>query len=341
MIKTPRYELKKSPIQIKIFFDMNKIFTIIALLLTLISISFSQKIYAQQEVRYSQYMFNGLVINPAYAGTGDRSNLTLFARKQWVNIEWAPFSASGSFHTALGKSDNHGVGAYTEYDKIGVHNRISLYGTYAYRIPVGKVGRLGIGLSAGATYLQSNWADVTTVEGDDPLFAVNESGIAPNFGVGLYFSTPNFYIGASVPQMLDVKLVDSGVTFDIAKQHRHYYGTAGVVIPLSKSFKLVPSGLVKIVPNYAPTQIDANLSLLIKDALWLGSSFRFAAENDAAPESVNAIVAFQFNNGMRIGYAYDLTLSDMSQFTSGSHEITLSFDFGKADVGRFKTPRYF
>lgn len=319
---------------------MNKLYITIALISLLWS-AMPQRALAQQEVRYSQYMFNGLVLNPAYTGTGERTSLMLLARKQWVGIDCSPLSGSASLHSALGKKDNNGIGGFFEYDNIGVHSRYSLYGTYAYRIPVSKTARLSLGLSAGATYMQSNWSEVTTVDSDDPLFAANESGIAPNFGVGIYFNTPHFYAGASVPQMLESKLEDGQAVFDIAKQFRHYYGTVGVVIPVGKSLKIIPSGLVKIVPSYAPMQVDANLSLLVKDALWLGSSFRFATEQDFAPESVNGIIAFQFRNGMRIGYAYDLTLSDLSAYTSGSHEVSLSFEFGKADAGRFRTPRYF
>lgn len=319
---------------------MNK-FYISIVLVALFLCAIPKQVRAQQEVRYSQYMFNGLVLNPAYAGTGDRTNLSFLARKQWVGIDCSPLSGSVSLHSGLGKKDNNGIGSFFEYDQIGVHSRYSLYGAYAYRIPVSKTSRLSLGVSGGATYMVSNWSEVTTVEADDPLFGVNESGIAPNFGVGIYFNTPYFYAGASVPQMLETKLENGGAVFDIAKQFRHYYGTIGFVIPVGKSLKIIPSGLVKIVPTHAPAQIDANLSLLFKETLWLGSSFRFATENDFTPESVNGIIAFQFANGMRLGYAYDLTLTDLSSYTSGSHEVSLSFDFGRVDAGRFKTPRYF
>ena len=114
--------------------------------------------------------------------------------------------------------------------------------------------------------------------------------------------------------------------------------TSDVIIPVGSFLKIKPSFLVKMIPGQAPTQFDANLSFLLKEKLWLGSSFRM--QNEFIPESVDFIASFQMPNGLRLGYAYDLTLTQLSNYTSGSHEIMLGFDFGK-DGERYRSPRYF
>lgn len=299
---------------------------------------------AQQDARYSQYMFNALPLNPGYAGTGESTNISAFYRKQWAGMDCSPQGATFNIHSALGKSANNGLGASLSYDEIGVHKDYTLYGMYAYRIAVGK-GRLSIGVSGGMDYITANWNDIQTSDPNeppttpDPVFQQVTDGILPNFGIGLYLNMNSFYVGLSAPQLLDNQLRDDLPNIALAaKQFRHYYATVGGVIPVGESLKVVPSALVKMVPGNAPVQVDANLSVVLKDALWLGSSFRF--EQSFQPESVDFIVAYTFNNKLRVSYSYDLTLTDLSAYTSGSHEVGISWDFG-VSVDRYKTPRFF
>ncbi len=317
---------------------MKKILLVFAVL---IALSFSAN--AQQDARYTQYMFNKLAFNPGYAGTADGLSLSGLYRIQWVNIDGAPTSFTLSGHTPLGAAKKIGVGAFLEHDQIGVHKETSIFLSYSYKFAIGDRSKLSVGVNGGAAFLNSDfqsimanggneWIDLTV----DGAFMENVNKVLPNFGVGLYYYTPNkYYVGLSAPFLLENSL---GGPRKVAKQARHYYLTGGFVMPLGDNLKLKPSMLVKMVPNRAPIQFDANVMFLIKDALWLGTSFRI--DDQINSESLDFIAAFQMKNGMRIGYAYDLTLSDLSSYTSGSHEIMLGYDFLGKDK-RIVTPRYF
>ncbi len=321
----------------------NTTFTIASFLLIMVALTMAtlQETKAQQDARYSQYMFNGLVHNPGYAGSAESTCFTGIYRKQWVDIEGSPQTISFSGHTSLGLYDKIGIGGFMEYDEIGVHQRIRAYAAYAYRFRIGR-GRLGFGVQGGILNLRSNFTEIETQAepGDmDGAFTQDERTLLPNFGVGLFFQTNKVYLGASAPHLLNNDLYDGLPNIaKVPQQYRHYILTGGVVVPLGRKIKLKPSALVKMVPGNAPTQVDANLSVLLFETIWLGSSFRF--EEKLNPESIDFILSFQLENGVRIGYAYDYTLSELADFTSGSHEIMLGYDFGKKGE-RIKTPRYF
>ena len=296
---------------------------------------------AQQDARYSQYMFNSLLLNPAYAGSSGTTNVSAFYRTQWVGLDGAPTSINLSANGALGDDDQIGVGGFLEYDKVGLHNTWKIFGTYAYHLQIGN-GKLGIGLQAGGSLFSADLSQAETTEtggGNDVVFQNDLSRFLPNFGLGLYYHTDRFYAGVSVPQLLSNRLKsgESSISL-VAEQYRHYYFTAGVVIEASESFKIIPSTLIKAVPINAPTQMDFNVNFMFNDAFWVGSSARFSEDFD--PESLDFLLGVQLKNGLRIGYAYDLTLSDLSDFNDGSHEIGIGFDFGSNDR-RYITPRFF
>lgn len=296
---------------------------------------------AQQDARYTQYMFNGLIINPAYAGSAGAPLLNAFYRNQWVNIEGAPKTISASGHTALGSEKKVGVGGFLEYDKLGVETRFRLFGAYAYRFDLGH-GHLSAGIQGGFVSTRIALSEVELGEPGDPTFNQGDiSAFLPNFGLGLYYNSDKAYAGISVPHLINNKVTGDGATdiTRVPREERHYFLTAGAV--LGEGVKLKPSFLVKLVPNQAPTQFDINLNALFKDVFWIGSSFRF--EQEFRPESLDFLLGFQFQSGLMVGYAYDITLSDLNQFTSGSHEITLGYDlgWGKGRGIRYRTPRFF
>lgn len=303
----------------------------------------TQQANAQQDARYSMYMFNGLLHNPAYAGSAGKLSLNGFYRNQWTGFEGAPQTFSISGHAALGQAEKVGLGAWGEYDEIGVHKIFKVYGTYAYRFAAGTNGHLSAGIQGGITQMKSTFTDVSGPDEGiiDPTFAENQSALLPNFGVGLYYNTTHFYMGVSAPHLLNNKLDngnDANVT-KIASQFRQYNFTLGAVLGKNDGFKVKPSILIKAVPGNAPIQADANLSFLIKEVFWIGSSARFTDKFE--PESVDAIIAFQLKNGLRIGYSYDYTLSDICKYNNGSHEVTIGYDLIKKDSERLVTPRYF
>lgn len=308
-----------------------------------------QATQAQQDARYTQYMFNKLVFNPAYAGSGDGTHglsITALLRTQWVKIDGAPRSISLSAHTPLGAEKKVGIGGYLEHDRLGVHGRTSLFGSYSYSFLVGE-SKLALGIDGGILHIRSDYTSLTDneaidLEVDPAFLSTVQTQLLPNFGLGLYYYNPNkFYLGLSVPHLIDNKV---GPT-KIGHQERHYHLMGGILIG-EGDFRVKPSFLVKLIPNTAPTQIDANLLFLIKQSFWVGGSFRLApvqknGANKIQPESLDAIVAFQLKNGLKIGYAYDLTLTELRDFTTGSHEVMLGFDLKGGKSQRYVTPRHF
>ncbi|MGB0838819.1 MAG: PorP/SprF family type IX secretion system membrane protein [Chitinophagales bacterium] len=301
---------------------------------------------AQQDARYSQYMFNKLAVNPAYSGTTEGLSLTGLYRIQWVDIDGAPTTFSFAAHTPFGGEKKAGLGFWGEYDQIGIHNRIKAYLSYAYKIDIGS-NRLSLGVQGGVEQLNSAFSSLqgnTLIElGIDPVLGENQSNLLPNFGVGLYFYNPDaFYFGVAAPHLLNNDLYSE---VGASRQISHYNIMGGVIIG-GDTFKVKPSFLLKATPNMAPVQLDANLMFLIKNAIWLGGSFRAGsafptgAQDFFIRESLDFIVAFEVK-GLKIGYAYDLTLSDLARYNSGSHEIMLGYDVSSGNNQRIRTPRYF
>ncbi len=306
---------------------MRKIYT---LLLVLISGTFA---HAQQDAMFSHYMFNGLFVNPAYAGSKEFVNTTLIARKQWTGFEGSPSTQIASLHAPL-NDRRVGLGAVISNDKIGITNQTEFYGSYAYHIPM-QTGKLSLGLSAGFSYFKSKFSDLTVWDSDDPVYETNSlSNILPNFGGGVYYYSRKFYAGLSVPKILSYD-PDQSFHAEVERVHkmsRHYYFTSGVILTNGGELKFRPSFLVKYVTN-APLQYDINLNVLISDIIWFGGSYR---SGDAAV----LILEYQVNKKLRVGYSYDFTLSEIRRHSTGSHEIILGYDFG-FNVLKMKTPRYF
>lgn len=322
---------------------VNTITKIIGMLALFLSFQ-TYEAQAQQDARYSMYMFNGMLLNPAYTGSTETTSLAGFYRNQWVNIEGAPETFSFSAHTALGKRKQYGVGGWVEYDRIHIHDALRVFGTYAYKFDFGAAGKLALGVQGGIRYIASNWTQLSPPEletiGLDPVLLDDMNVLLPNFGVGAYFYGKRYYAGISIPHLLDNELwsSSSGEFTAFAKEFRHYFFTAGGALRLGDNADFLPSVLIKAVPKRAPIQTDVNASFLIKDMLIVGSSFRFA--NGFEPESANFMLGVMLKNGLRVAYAFDLTLSELNDFNSGSHEITIGYDIPRKG-DRLKTPRYF
>lgn len=291
------------------------------------------KASGQQHPMFSQYMFNGLYINPAYAGSKDFVSTTFIARKQWAGFEGAPSTQIASLHAPL-KKKRVGLGVVISNDKIGITNETDFYGSYAYHIPTSS-GIISMGLSAGFSYFRSQFSDLTVWDPDDPVYETNSlSNVLPNFGAGLYYYSQKFYAGLSVPQILSYDN-EKSLAIDVERTHkvvRHYFMTTGMIVETGGELKLRPSVMVKYVDN-APLQYDINLNFILSDIIWLGATYR-------SEDAVIAIAEYQVSKKLRIGYAYDITLSELRTYSSGSHEIVIGYDFG-FNVLKMKTPRYF
>jgi type IX secretion system PorP/SprF family membrane protein len=289
--------------------------------------------YAQQEAMYSQYMFNGLAINPAYAGSTEVLSASALYRKQWVGVEGAPTTQTFSAHAPV-YNNRVGLGFSLINDKIGITNNVAANGIYAFRIVTNR-GIFSMGLQTGIGQYRANYSTLKTNPDGiiDQTFQDNQNSLMFNFGTGFYYSTEQFYIGGSVPYLVSKEIARLGNASIYSPSHyRHIFLTSGYVLPLSPSLKLKPSALVKIAEG-APVQVDVNANLWIRDVLSTGLSYRTG-------DAVVGMVECQISRQLRLGYAYDQPLSDSRRYVGSSHEVMLRFDLVSPKT-KYVSPRYF
>lgn len=297
-------------------------------------------LFAQQETIYSQYMFNRLAVNPAYAGTKGLVSLTALYRMQWVNFDGTPRSFSLTGHGAS-RNMKHGFGAMFMRDELGAQ-RNTLFGiNYAYRIALdGKKTApnrtfLSFGLQAAGYQYELDGSKVRTFQPDDPAFGSGtESMIVPDFGAGVFFNTSMFYAGLSVAHLTrpEINLLRGN---EDNRLDRHVFFTTGIDLPLTsdRNYILTPSLFYRGVRSSDP-QFDFNLNFMMIQKFWIGGGYRL---DDAAV----FMAGFYPTKQLRIGYSYDLTTSKLNAHQNGTHEIMVSFDFGNPNKVRVVTPRYF
>ena len=290
--------------------------------------------YAQQEAMYTQYMFNGLALNPAYAGSHEAVSMTFLAREQWTGVEGAPSTQTLSVHSPI-KNKRIALGLNLIRDKITVFNQTGVNAVYAYRIPT-ENGTLSMGLQLGVTSYKADFQglNIFPPDGDDPAFSQDVSKAMLNFGAGMYYYTNRFYLGFSVPQMINNSLSEDIVGFDSdARQERHYFLTSGYVIDVSGSVKFKPNVLFKVVGG-APVEMDLNANFLFSEVLWVGLSWRSLADFDA-------LLEFQVTDQLLLGYSYDFAnTTDLRRVNSGSHELMINYRL-RYSKKKVVTPRYF
>lgn len=285
---------------------------------------------AQQDPLYSQYMFNMLGINPAYAGSREVLSITGMYRRQWVGVEGSPttqfISADAPF-----ANERIGVGLQVFNDKIGISNATGAYASYAYRIRLTR-GVLALGLQGGVTRFHADYAGVKLNEtGSDQAFINNLNQWQPNFGAGVYYNTDRFYIGFSSPH-----IIGKGTNYDVAVNYRgerqvnHWILSTGYVFNLSPVLALKPSLLLRMVAG-APMHIDVNANLWFHKTIAIGASVR---DNG----TIVGILECQINRQFRFGYAYDYTTNNLKN--SGSHELMLRYEFG-FEKKKMVSPRFF
>jgi len=290
--------------------------------------------YAQQEVMVSQYMFNGLFLNPAYAGSHGYVSSSLLHRAQWVQMDGAPRTSMMAIDGPL-LNGKMGLGFSMVHDEIGISRDLDMSGHYAYHLRVGKKSRLSLGMRAGLSVYSARLNDLQYWDSNDPVYQNNiQNQMVGKFGFGLYWYDATSYVGLSAPT---IYAADGSITMNAgsALDHyftQHYYLQAGKVFPLGEYLDIKPSTVIKFQPE-APLQADVNCNLLYKERIWFGAGYRTG-------DAVVGMVEYQVTPQMRIGYAYDMTTSRLRTYSTGSHEVMLGIDFGK-DLIKIKTPRYF
>jgi type IX secretion system PorP/SprF family membrane protein len=291
------------------------------------------KANAQFDPMVTQYMNNEMFINPAYTGTIKALVTTLSYRNQWVGLEGAPVTQTFTINTALGKKCGAGISAMNE--SIGITNQLRVYGSYAYRIRTSHRSQLSFGLQGGIISRRENRNELYLYDGNDQVFTnYIPNVVVPNAGFGMYFYTSRYYIGFSIPRMLKNSInYDASTVKTTANQKDwHYYLTTAYVFNLSDNFKLKPSVMIKHVSG-APVQGELSLQVIAMKTWWMGAAYR-------SGDAVSALAGIQVTPHLRIFYSYDYTLTEIRNYSSGSHEITISYDFGVMK-NKIVSSRYF
>lgn len=308
------------------------------LLTCLLLFAFAKAVTAQQDPQYSQYSYNPIVVNPAYAGNRGVASIVGLHRSQWVGLDGAPRTQTLSFHTPISNS-RVGLGLSIVNDEIGPSDETYVAADFSYTIPVGDDARLSFGLKGGIHVLNVDFTKLNIFNTGDPRLTDNvDNKLSPTVGLGLYYHTEKFYMGLSAPNLLQTdhfdESNDSGSSTYIARERIHYFATAGYVLDLNDDIKFKPSTLVKVVQG-APLQVDLSANFLFNEKLTLGAAYRWSA-------AVTGLVGFQLSDQMMIGFAYDRETTELGNavFNDGSYELFMRFElFNSYD--RIITPRFF
>jgi type IX secretion system PorP/SprF family membrane protein len=304
-----------------------------AYVLCLIFIFTTMQAFAQQDPAYSQFMYNGISINPAMAGSAETFAAAALIRQQWAGIEGAPQTKTLNIDAPVLK-DRLGLGLSIIDDEIGVVENLNINAQYAYRIKI-KNGALSMGLQAGFNNYKADYMSVVTDANSsmDNSFSQNTNRMIFNFGAGAYYYSEKFFAGFSVPHFINQQLDgihdQNGVQ---SHQYRHYFLTTGYVFSIGERYKVKPSTLLKVAEG-APIQLDFNANVWYNDVISAGVSYR---TND----SVSGLFQLQVAKQIRIGFAHDFIISSLSRYTTGSNEVMLKYELRKKN-SKILTPRYF
>ncbi len=288
---------------------MQKIISIFVLLIC------TSGVQAQSDAMYSQYMFNSLLINPAQAGSLDHINATILAREQWTGLAGRPrtqtIALDGITHDL-----KHGFGLTMLNDKIGSTRATKLSFMYSYRISFTSKTKLAFGLQGSGYNFNTDYSGLRVEDGTDPTIGGNTVNLwRPDVGAGAFFHTNHVFMGISAPSILDWDIAKTGGS--TARRGRTWFGTAGVIARVSENVHIRPSVMLKFQPNM-PFQADFNIVAFLMEKFWIGGSYRLE-------DAVVLMAQWQINSQWRLGYAYDISTSDIRSYSGGSHELMLAF----------------
>ena len=301
----------------------NKIITIILVFLGVGAL-------AQQNASFSNYFFNPLYINPAYAGSREFFSGTMVNRSQWVGVEGAPETQSLSIHSKIYKS-NVGLGLYAYSDEAGPLKNTGLSAVFAYHIKLGAETNLSFGIAGTLNNIKIEFEKIHIENPNDPSFTNNSSfSLIPDANFGAYLYKDRFYTGISVRHLLQSRIKMQNVQGDNnAKFYRHYFFTSGFVTELNENFSVRPSLMLKYV-KAAPMVYEINTSVIYHDKLYIGAGFRTSKRIKISgyDNSVLSTIEYDISRSFRLGYSYDFCINRTGSYTKGSHEIILGWDLG-------------
>jgi len=305
-------------------------------IILLINFLFCLSISAQQDPEFTHYMYNMSVVNPAYAtGVPAMMNFGGLYRTQWVGAYGAPKTFTFFGHTAINDKIEAGISFISDDIGDGAKKENNVYADFAYVLKLGGKNKLSLGLKAGFSSMQTNFNGFRFTDPEtDFAFSENINATKPNIGVGAYYFRDNLYVGLSVPNLLKSKYVEekSGVNA-FGSEEIHTFLTAGYVFQVNDNLKLKPAFMSKFVKG-APITLDVSANVLYNEKFEFGAAYRI-------DDSVSALFNINVTPTLRVGYAYDYTLTNFGQFNSGTHEIMLLFDLDLLGKGFDKSPRFF
>lgn len=313
------------------------LFTFLLLAATLVS-------RAQQDEQFTQFMYHKLGFNPAYAGMPETPTFTALVRQQWVGIEGAPQSQLLTFNMPLTAS-GIGLGANISRHSIGATERYTADVAYCYRFNLGRGGRMGIGLSSSIRMLRINFNETESTQprDGDPAIPVGlQSKMVPNFGAGIYYSNQTFYLGFSAPRLLtnNIDFAEEGTI--ISREVPHYYLMAGILLRLGDKIQMQPQAILKYVEG-APFDGDINLNFIFSETVYSGVSYRLGGSSRSGiGEAGSILLGMQFSDQFMFGLSYDMTLSELRSYSSGSMEAIIRCGIGGRSRGdEILSPRFF
>ncbi|PKB18979.1 type IX secretion system membrane protein PorP/SprF [Flavobacterium sp. 5] len=298
---------------------------IIAILMLLMVNSF----YGQQDPQYTQYMYNTMSVNSAYAGSAGHMTITGLYRTQWVGFDGAPNTQSLTIDSPVGK--NVGLGLSIVNDEIGPSKEQYIDANFSYTIKTSETYKLSFGVKGGGRVLNTDWSKGSYRDNDIQFQQNIQNDFLPVIGAGLFLHSEKSYFGLSVPNFLTDKSYDD-VQEAFADERIHIYLIGGWVFDISYNTKFKPAFLLKSVSG-APITVDLSANFMFFEKLTLGASYRTS-------DSFSGVAGFQITPQFFLGYSYDYTISDLQKYSSGSHEIVLRFEL-KSKEQALKSPRFF
>jgi len=301
-------------------------------LLTVIVWSASESVFAQQDAQYTQYMYNTVSVNPAYAGSRGNLSAALLYRTQWVGLDGAPQTQTLNVHSPIGYR-GVGLGASIIRDRIGPTAEDNFDIDFSYTVYTSNEGRLSFGLKAGLNLLDIRFSELNQFTTDPILEDDVDNRLSPNFGAGVYYHNQKFYTGLSVPRFLETSHFE-GESLSTAKEQMNFYFITGYVWDLNSYLKFKPTLLTKVTQG-APLQVDISANFMLSEKFILGAAYRW----DAA---VSGMLGFNISNKVLIGLAYDRETTELGSatFNNGSFEVIFRYDF-ISTKGNLKSPRFF
>ncbi len=314
---------------------MKKIFVTVVALITLGL--YSHESIAQQDAQYTQYMYNTLSVNPAYAGSRDVLSIVGLYRSQWVGLDGAPTSFTVSGHSPIG--ERVGLGVNVTRDEIFISDETYIDVDFSYTVDVSEEGKLAFGLKGGLHLLNIDWTKANEFNSGDPLADAQnniDNKFSPQVGAGVYYYTNKYYLGLSVPNFIETEHFDESTNSNnssaTAREKVNFYLMTGYTFDMNEDLKFKPAGLMKLVEG-APLQVDLSANFLIKEKLTLGVAYRWSA-------AFSGMIGFQVSDQIMLGFAYDRETTDLQRYNDGSYEVFLRFEMFNRSK-RLLSPRFF